>query len=112
MLMREAAGGCHEQSSHEDHENTEGHLGGYQQLHHALTACAGLPPFSALAGFTPEARRAGASPNKVVQPSARAMPNPSTLQSAGRIRRAGLSGVPIIPTIQWRRPPGEARADT
>ncbi len=59
----------------------------------------GSPPLSATAGFTPDARRAGASPNSIVTANARATPNPSTLQSAGRIRRAGLSGVPIISTI-------------
>ena len=46
-------------------------------------------PFSALAGFTVEARKAGARPKRIVTSSVSARPNPNTRQSAGRSRCAG-----------------------
>ncbi len=61
--------------------------------------CGSSPPFIALAGLTPEARSAGARPNRNVTPSASARANPSTRQSAGRTKRAGLSGGLIMPTM-------------
>ena len=56
------------------------------------------PPLSALTGLTPEARKAGAKPKSKITPTIRSTPNPSTLQSAGSIKRAGLSGVLISRT--------------
>ena len=53
--------------------------------------CGSSPPFNAIAGFTPEARSAGARPNSSVTPSVSASPKPSTRQSAGSDSRAGLS---------------------
>jgi hypothetical protein len=45
-----------------------------------------------------DARNAGRSPNKSVTASAMAIPKPRTRQSAGKNKRAGLSGGLIIPT--------------
>jgi hypothetical protein len=58
---------------------------------------------SALAGWIAEARNAGTRPNKNVTPRVTVKPNPSTRQSAGRTRRAGLSAGLILLTAKCRQ---------
>ena len=60
--------------------------------------CGAEPPLSARAGFTADARSAGARPNRNITPTVRASPKARILQSAGSARRAGLSGGLILPT--------------
>ena len=62
--------------------------------------CGSVPPFSIVSGWTPEARNAGANPNRKVVSTTSAAPKPNTRQSAGRLNRAGLSAVPIMPTTK------------
>jgi hypothetical protein len=78
--------------------------------------CGSSPPLSALAGFTDDARGAGARPNRMVTAKVRATANEVTRQSAGRMRRAGSSGGLIMPTTNGaahhanRMPSAEAQA--
>ena len=59
-------------------------------------ACGSSPPFNALTGFTHDARSAGISPNSSITTRVRSNPNPSARQSAGKTRRIGLPGVPML----------------
>jgi len=78
----------------EEDQKAEGNLHGDERVHDPATGSAGRhPPFSSLLGLIAEARSAGKTPKKTGDEECEGpMPKPKTRQSAGRMRRAGLSG--------------------